>query len=153
MTMFVLSLCYYIQQWQQGNSVARALPPTGSEANTSSDLYPQPSYLYPSLALFTLTKHEMSLFLFLTKTSPTNKFYSNKRPRSLTAPRSNRITSEKLHDAIHLGSTSILLINIEKYVKMSQTWPFWPLAMTFWVIQSNSFSSQFIVTILRKASC
>ena len=33
---------------------------------------------------------------------------------------------EKLHDAIHLGSTSILLINIEKCVKMSQTWPFWP---------------------------
>ena len=31
------------------------------------------------------------------------------------------ITSEKRYDAIHLGSTSILLINIEKYVKMSQT--------------------------------
>ena len=39
---------------------------------------------------------------------------------------STRITSEKLHDAIHLGSTSILLINTEKWVKMSQTWPFWP---------------------------
>ena len=34
---------------------------------------------------------------------------------------STRITSEKLYDAIHLGSTSLLLINIEKYVKMSQT--------------------------------
>ena len=39
---------------------------------------------------------------------------------------STRITSEKLYDAIQLGSTSLLLINIEKYVKMSQTWPFWP---------------------------
>ena len=38
---------------------------------------------------------------------------------------STRIISEKLHDAIHLGSTSILLIHIEKYVKMSQIWPFW----------------------------
>ena len=28
---------------------------------------------------------------------------------------------EKLHDTIHLGCTSILLINIEKYVKTSQT--------------------------------
>ena len=26
-----------------------------------------------------------------------------------------------LYDAIHLGNTSILFINIEKYVKMSQT--------------------------------
>ena len=34
---------------------------------------------------------------------------------------SPRITSEKLHDAIHLGSTSILLINIEKYVKIRQS--------------------------------
>ena len=31
------------------------------------------------------------------------------------------ITAEKLHDAMHLGSNSILLINIEKYLKMSQT--------------------------------
>ena len=39
---------------------------------------------------------------------------------------STGITSEKQHDVIHLGSTSILLINIEKYVKMSQTGPFCP---------------------------
>ena len=50
--------------------------------------------------------------------------------------RSNQcMYSKKLHDAIHVGSTSILLINIEKCVKMSQTWPWqWPL-----VIQSNSY--------------
>ena len=29
--------------------------------------------------------------------------------------------SEKLYEAIHLGRTSLLLINVEKYVKMSQT--------------------------------
>ena len=39
---------------------------------------------------------------------------------------STRITSEKPYEAKHLGSTSILLVNIEKYVKMSQTGPFCP---------------------------
>ena len=32
-----------------------------------------------------------------------------------------RIIPEKLHDAIHFGSTSILLINMEKYLKMNHT--------------------------------
>ena len=53
-----------------------------------------------------------------------NNLYNQSTP--LKFKNCTRITSEKLHDAIHLGSTSILLINIEKYVKMSQTWPFWP---------------------------
>ena len=53
-----------------------------------------------------------------------NNLYNQSRP--LKFENNTWITSEKLYDAIHSGSTSILLINIEKYVKMSQTWPFWP---------------------------
>ena len=53
-----------------------------------------------------------------------NNLYNQSTP--LTFKNSTRITSEKLYEAIHLGSTSLLLINIAKYVKMSQTWPFWP---------------------------
>ena len=53
-----------------------------------------------------------------------NNLYNQSTP--LKFENSTRITSEKLYEAIHFGSTSLLLINIEKYVKMSQTWPFWP---------------------------
>ena len=57
-----------------------------------------------------------------------NNLYNQSTP--LKFDNSTRITSEKPYEAIHLGSTSIL-INIEKYVKMSQTRPFcpwqWPL--------------------------
>ena len=53
-----------------------------------------------------------------------NNLYNKSKP--LKFGNSTRITSENLHDAIHLGSTSILLSYIDKYVKMSQTWPFWP---------------------------
>ena len=48
-----------------------------------------------------------------------NNLYNQSTP--LKFVNSTLITSEKLHDAIHLGSTSILLINIQKYVKMNQT--------------------------------
>ena len=51
-----------------------------------------------------------------------NNLYNQSTP--LTLKNSTRITSEKLYEAIHLGSTSILLIN--RGVKISQTWPFWP---------------------------
>ena len=45
----------------------------------------------------------------------------SKQSTPLQFENSTNITTEKLHDAMHLGSTSILLINIEKYVKISQT--------------------------------
>ena len=32
-----------------------------------------------------------------------------------------RITSENVYEAIHLANTSLLLINIDKYVKMSHS--------------------------------
>ena len=48
-----------------------------------------------------------------------NNLYNQSTP--LTFENSTRITSEKLYEAIHLGRTSLLLINVEKYVKMSQT--------------------------------
>ena len=53
-----------------------------------------------------------------------NNLYNQSTP--LKFENSTRITSEKPYEAIHLGSTSILLINIEKYVKISQTGPFCP---------------------------
>ena len=53
-----------------------------------------------------------------------NNLYNQSTP--LKFENSTRITSEKPYEAIHLGSTSMLLINIEKYVKMSQTGPFCP---------------------------
>ena len=51
-----------------------------------------------------------------------NNFQNQSTP--LKYKNSTRITSEKQHDVIHLGSTSLLLINIEKYMKMSQTGSF-----------------------------
>ena len=63
-----------------------------------------------------------------------------------------RITSEKPYEAIHLGSTSILLINIEKYVKMSQTGPFCP-----WPCPLEWFNQILLFTVHHhhpgKASC
>ena len=56
----------------------------------------------------------------------TLKITFNNQSTPLKFENSTRITSEKPYEAIHLGSTSILLINIEKYVKMSQTGPFCP---------------------------
>ena len=53
-----------------------------------------------------------------------NDLYNQSTP--LKFENSTRITSEKPYEAIHLGSTSILRINIQKYVKMSQTGPFCP---------------------------
>ena len=47
-----------------------------------------------------------------------NNLYDQSTP--LKFDNITRITSEKLYEAIHLGSTSLLLIKIEKYVKMSQ---------------------------------
>ena len=52
---------------KQGNSVARDLQPTCSEANTPSPLYPRPHNIYPYLALFTLTKN---MFFFDKNTPP-----------------------------------------------------------------------------------
>ena len=53
----------------------------------------------------------------------------------------------KLHGAIKLGSTSVLLNNIDKYVKRGQIRPFWPWKRTFRAIQANPSFWQFISTL------
>ena len=41
------------------------------------------------------------------------------------------LVSQKIHDAIHLGSTSLLQNNINNYGKMGQIWHFWPWKWPF----------------------
>ena len=50
----------------------------------------------------------------------------------------------KLHGAIQLGSTSVLLNNIDKYVKRGQIWPW---KRTFRAIQANPPFWQFTSTL------
>ena len=51
----------------------------------------------------------------------------------------------KLHGAIKLGSNSVLLNNIDTYVKRGQIRPFWPWKWTFRAIQANpSFGSSLV---------
>ena len=47
----------------------------------------------------------------------------------------------KLHGAIKLGSTSVLLNNIDKYVKRGQIRPFWPL-------KKDLFGSSLLISTL-----
>ena len=57
------------------------------------------------------------------------------------------ITPMKLHGAMKLSSTSVLLNNIDKYVKRGPIRPFWPWKRTFRAIQANPPCWQFISTL------
>ena len=65
---------YKYFQYIQGNSVARDLPPTGSEANTP------PLISMPLFSLITLTKHEMRFVIFFTKPHPHHEIFFTKTP-------------------------------------------------------------------------
>ena len=79
----------------------------------------------------------------------------SKKPTPSQFENSTRITSEKLHDAIYLGSTSILLINIEKFVKtrllghpQPQMYP--PVALNQYTLV-NRTHKHFIYTLPKKS--
>ena len=54
----------------------------------------------------------------------------------------------KLHNTIKLGSTSVLLNNMDKYVKRGQIWPFWPWKKTLRAIHMQTWLWQFISILL-----
>ena len=56
----------------------------------------------------------------------------------------------KLHGAIKLGRTSVLLNNIDNYVKRGQIRPFWHWKRTFRAIQANpSFGSSLVPFLVK----
>ena len=58
-------------------------------------------------------------------------------------------TPKKLHDAIHLSSTSLLLNNNDNYGEMGQTW-ISDFKITFWIIQWNPSFDSWSINIIPK---